>query len=85
MQSDQFNESRIGTVVVLALTTNLALAAMPGNVLVTKKESGLPKDSVVNVSQVATLDKAQLGETAGALSRFTLSEVDFGLRRVLGI
>lgn len=85
MQSDQFNESRIGTVVVLALTTNLALAAMPGNVLVTKKESGLPKDSVVNVSQVATLDKAQLGETAGALSRSTLSEVDFGLRRVLGL
>jgi mRNA interferase MazF len=85
VQSDKFNGSGIATAVIVALTTNLALAAMPGNVLVKKSEAGLPKDSVVNVSQIATIDKSQLGELAGELPVSLLHEVDVGLRLVLAL
>jgi mRNA interferase MazF len=68
VQTDEFNASRIRTVVVVALTTNLKLAAARGNLLCGRRETGLPKDSVVNVSQVLTIDKSLLVERAGHLS-----------------
>lgn len=85
LQSDKFNQSGIATTVVVSLTTNLALAAMPGNVLLKRQESGLPKDSVVNVSQIATVDKAQVGEVVGELPFASLREVEAGVRLALAL
>ena len=85
VQSDAFNRSRIRTVIAVALTANLRLVDAPGNVLVSAKASGLPKDSVANVSQVVTLDKEFLTELAGHIKGPLLSDVDSGLRLVLGL
>jgi mRNA interferase MazF len=85
VQSDRFNRSRISTVIVAALSTNIALAAAPGNTLVPGAISGLPRDSVVNVSQLLTVDKAFLTERAGALPHRLLVKVEDGLRLVLSI
>ena len=82
VQSDAFNHSRIQTVIVAAVTSNLRLAAAPGNVLLPKRQSRLPKDSVVNVSQVLTLDRALLTERVGLLPAQCLSTIDAGLRLV---
>jgi mRNA interferase MazF len=85
MQADAFNRSRIQTVIAVALTSNLRLVDAPGNVLVSAKASGLPKDSVANVSQVVTLDKAYLADLAGRLRGPLLADVETGLRLVLGL
>ncbi|HXJ41844.1 MAG TPA: type II toxin-antitoxin system PemK/MazF family toxin [Bryobacteraceae bacterium] len=83
VQADAFNLSRIQTVIVAAITTNLDLAAAPGNVLLTARASGLPRDSVVNVSQILTLDRSFLTEHAGTLSPRLQRSVDAGMRTVL--
>ena len=67
VQADAFNRSRIQTVIVAAITSKLGLAEAPGNVLLPARSSGLPRDSVVNVSQLLTLDRGFLTERAGAL------------------
>jgi mRNA interferase MazF len=85
VQSDAFNRSRIRTVIAVALTANLRLVDAPGNVLVPAGTSGLPKDSVANVSQVVTIDKDFLTEAAGRVRGRLLSDVDAGLRLVLGL
>ncbi len=85
VQSDAFNRSRIRTVIAVALTSNLRLVEAPGNVLVPAKASGLPKDSVANVSQVLTLDKDYLVELAGRIRGPLLAAVDGGLRLVLSV
>ncbi len=85
VQSDSFNRSRIGTVVVAAITSNPSLAAAPGNVLLRRRTSGLPKPSVVNVSQVLTLDRTMLTESVRALPRAEMTAVDNGLRLALGL
>ncbi len=85
VQSDEFNESRIRTVVVLTLTSNLRLASAPGNVLCRKTETGLPKESVVNVSQTATINKARLAQRVGRLPVRLMQQVEAGLRSVLGL
>jgi mRNA interferase MazF len=85
VQSDPFNRSRIGTVVVAAMTSNLALAEAPGNVRLTKKVSGLKKESVVNVSQLYTIDRTALGERVGRVPPLKMAEIDAGLRLVLAI
>jgi mRNA interferase MazF len=85
IQSDPFNESRISTAVVAVITSNLALAEAPGNVRTSKTETGLPKPSVVNVSQVVTIDKALMTERVRMLPSATLTRVDEGLRLVLGL
>ena len=85
VQTDEFNASRIRTVVVVALTTNLKLAAARGNLLCGRRETGLPKDSVVNVSQVLTIDKSLLVERAGHLSDRLFQQIEEGLRLVLGL
>ena len=84
VQHDSFNASRIRTVVVVAITGNLRLAAMPGNVLV-PATTGLPQDSVVNVTQLATLDRSDLIERIGALDPWLIGAVDDGIRRVLDL
>jgi mRNA interferase MazF len=83
VQSDDFNRSRIWTVVVVVLTTNLRLADAPGNVLVTKEDTALPRDSVANVSQVITLDKSFLTERVSQVSDRIMMVVEDGLRTVL--
>lgn len=85
LQADDFNRSRISTVVVAVLTSNLALAQAPGNVLARARRTGLPKDSVVNVSQLLTVDKRLLSKKVRALDSATMAEVDDGLRLVLAI
>lgn len=85
IQSDDFNESRINTVVAIALTTNLRLASAPGNVKLPKAKIGLTKESVANVSQVITLDKRYLSEEIGSIDRRTMLEIDEGIRLVLAL
>jgi mRNA interferase MazF len=85
VQTDAFNRSAIATVIVVALTTNLRLAAAPGNVLLTRRQSGLPKDSVANVTRVLTLDRSFLVEQVGAVTPDRMQDVDTGLTRVLGL
>ncbi len=85
VQADAFNRSRIATVVVATITANLDLAAAPGNVLLTAADSGLPRDSVVNVSQLLTLDRRFLATPAGTLAAERLAAVADGARLVLGL
>ncbi len=85
VQSDQYNASRISTVVVLPITSNTGLARFPGNVFVPASASGLPKDSVVNVSQPMTVDRAAVDEAGGELPESLMDAVDGGLRRVVGL
>ena len=85
VQSDPFNASRISTVVVAVVTSNLALADAPGNVRVARSESGLSKASVVDVSQLMTLDRALLTQRVRALPSSTLQRVDEGIRLLLGL
>jgi mRNA interferase MazF len=84
VQGDAFNRSRIGTVVCVPLTTNLRRAEAPGNVLLTADLTGLAKDSVVNVSQLVTLDQRTLSEPVGRLSAAKLQSVLSGIDVVLG-
>lgn len=85
VQSDDFNRSRIRTVISLVLTTNLRLAEAPGNVLVTKEDTTLPRDSVANVLQVITLDKTFLMERVSRVSDRIVMSVEDGLRTVLAL
>ena len=85
VQSDEFNESRIGTVIAAALTTNLRLAEAPGNVLVEVEDTGLSRESVVNVSQLVTVDRSFLVERAGRVEDRVMLRVDDGIRLVLAL
>jgi mRNA interferase MazF len=80
IQSRSFNRSRIQTVVTAVITGNLALADAPGNVEIGRRESGLPRPSVVNVSQLFTLDRRSLRSRAGRLKPATMEAVSEGLR-----
>ena len=84
VQGDSFNRSRIATVVCVALTSNLRWAEAPGSVLLSAKATGLPKDSVANVSQLVTLDKVSLTDRVGSLPDQKLELVLFGIDVVLG-
>lgn len=83
VQSDRFNASRLRTVIVVVLTTNLRLAAMPGNVALPAAVTGLPHDSVANVTQVATLDREELADLVGTVPAPLLEQIDRGLTLVL--
>jgi mRNA interferase MazF len=83
IQNNLFNRSRINTVVVCVLTSNLRRAEAPGNVLLEEGEGSLPKQSVVNVSQIYTVDKRDLVERIGRLSRRRMREVLAGVQLVL--
>jgi mRNA interferase MazF len=85
VQSNDFNESRIQTVVIAAITSNLSLARAPGNVPVSRRGTGLSRKSVVNVSQLLTLTKSLLTERIGRLDSGSLRRLDDGLRLVLAL
>ena len=82
IQDDTFTQSNINTVIVVIITSNLNLAAAPGNVLLPRSASGLSKDSVANVSQILTLDKKFLTERIGSLPDELQLEVDDGIRTI---
>jgi mRNA interferase MazF len=85
VQSDDYSASALSTVVAVVLTSNTALAAMPGNVFVPASASGLPRDAVVNVTGIVTLDEDDVTEMSGQLPSYLLADVDQGLRRVLDL
>ena len=84
VQCDALNRSRIATVICVPLTSNLKWAGAPGNVLLKAGTTGLPKDSVANVSQVVTLDRAQLVQRAGKLSVRQVAAIMDGIDIILG-
>ena len=85
VQSDGFNRSRLRTVIAVVLMTNLRLLDAPGNVLIPAKASGLPKDSVANISQVITVDRDFLLERGGRIRGQPMRDLENGLRLVLGL
>jgi mRNA interferase MazF len=85
IQAEAFNRSLIGTVVVAAVTSNLRIEEAPGNVRLSRRESRLPRPSVVNVSQILTVDRRFLLERISRLPGETLADVDAGLRLVLSL
>lgn len=85
VQANSFNRSAIRTVLALALTSNLTLADAPGNVLLSADVTGLPKDSVANVSQLLNLDKRHLLEKVSQLSLHEMGLIDEGLRKILDL
>jgi mRNA interferase MazF len=85
VQSDAFNQSAIHTVIAAAITSNLRLAAAPGNVILRKRESRLGKDSVINVAQLVTLSKEFLVDQIGTIPPARIREVEGGLRLVLSL
>jgi mRNA interferase MazF len=85
VQSDPFNRSRIGTVIVAALTSNLRLQSAPGNVLLPRGTAGLDRDSVINASQIITVDRTFLTDRLGRISIAKQRELDAGLRLVLAL
>jgi mRNA interferase MazF len=85
VQADDFNRSSIRTVICASVTSNLNLAVAPGNVQLSTRASGLPKASVVNVSQLISVDRTRLTERVKRLDAQSMRQVDEGLRLVLGL
>jgi mRNA interferase MazF len=85
VQSNDFNESAIRTSICAAITSNMRLANAPGNVRVTRRVSGLPHDSVIDVSQLITLDKQILTENVGRLPAQSMRDVEAGIKLVLAL
>ena len=85
IQANAFNSSAIATVIVAVITSNLALAQAPGNLRIARADSGLPQPSVVNVSQIITVDKSVLTAKVKALPATVMAAVDEGMRLVLAL
>ncbi|MGY5885340.1 type II toxin-antitoxin system PemK/MazF family toxin [Modestobacter lacusdianchii] len=85
IQADAYNASRLSTVLTAVITSNTALAAMPGNVFLPAAATGLPRDSTVNVTALATLDRHDLDGLVGHVPAALMQDVDRGLRRVLAL
>lgn len=85
VQADAFNRSRLRTVIGVALTSNPRYLDAPGNVLLPASRTGLPRDSVANVTQLVTVDEEYLADRAGQIPRKLMSRVDAGMRLVLGL
>ena len=85
IQDDAFNNSNINTIIVIPLTTNLTLLEAPGNVLLTKKETSLLKDSVANISQIVTIDKERFEKKVSKLKAKNLIKIEDGIKLVLSI
>jgi mRNA interferase MazF len=83
IQNNVFNRSRIATVLVCALTSNLTRANAPGNILLEKNEANLPKQSVVNVSQIFTVSKEQLQQKIGTLGKARIEQILAGIQLVI--
>ena len=85
LQAEPFNRSRLRTVVGIVVSSNTRLLDAPGNVLLPAKETGLPRDSVANVTQLVTVDRDYLEQRAGKVSPRTLARVEVGIRLVLDL
>jgi len=83
IQSNNFNKSKINTIIAAVITSNIRLSAAPGNILLSTQKSKLPKESVINVSQLITIDKSFLTEKVNTLSNSIMANVDEGVRLVL--
>jgi mRNA interferase MazF len=85
LSADQYNRSRLQTVTVVVVTTTAQLAALPGNVPIPADLGVLEMDSVINVTQIATIDREALEERMGAIPDWLLTQLDAGLQRALGL
>ena len=85
VQADAFNRSRLRTVIGVALTSRTRYLDAPGNVLLPGSETGLPRDSVANVTQLVTLDEDYLAERSGQIPQALMSRIEAGLRLVIGL
>jgi mRNA interferase MazF len=85
ISADPYNRSRLATVLAAVVSSNTKLAAMPGNVFLPAAATGLPRDSVVNVTALVTINKTDLSEQAGIASLTLIREINRGLRRVLDL
>lgn len=85
ISADAYDRSRLATVLAAVITSNTRLAAMPGNVFLPGATTGLPRDSVVNVTALVTLNKTDLADQVGSLSGELLNDVERGLRQVLNL
>lgn len=85
VQEDHFNQSRLATVIVLSLTSNLKFQELPGNIYLSKRDSGLTKDSVINATQITAIDKIWLDEFVSDLPWAIMAQVDESLRLVLSL
>ncbi len=85
VQSDQFNQSNLETVIGIVVTSNMCLSHMPGNIIITPKQSGLGQDCVVNITQVVTANKSDLLEFVGTLPAAKIEQIEKGLRLVLSL
>jgi mRNA interferase MazF len=85
VQDDSYNRSRLNTVIVVGLTTNLRLAMSPGNVFVPSPTGGLKEDSVVNVSQLGAVDRRSVEQRIGVLPDQLIEKIDAGLRLILSL
>ena len=85
IQADPYNLSRLATVLVAVVTSNTSLATMPGNTFLPAAATGLPRDSVVNVTALVTLNKTDLSDPIGITPPSVMNDVDRGLRRVLDL
>jgi mRNA interferase MazF len=85
LSADQYNRSRLGTVTVAVVTTTTQLAALPGNVMIPADLGLLARDCVINVTQIATVDRRVLEERIGAPPDWVVSQLDAGLQRALGL
>ncbi len=85
IQSDAFNKSKINTVICAVITSNIKLANAPGNVLLKKNDSNLPKESVVNISQIITVDKSFLTKCAGTINKKLFEKVENGIRLAIDL
>lgn len=85
LQSNEFNQSRINTIIAATISSNMNLGLAPGNVTLSKKSVGLDRESVVNVSQLITLDKSFLNDRLGKVSSSKMQAIDEGVRLVLAL
>ena len=85
IQNDAINDSKINTIIMLAITSTLKFGELPGNVILRKGEANMPKRCVINVSQMKSVDKASIREPIGMLSKSKISAVEEGIRLVLDL
>ena len=85
IQADNYNGSRLATVLAAVITSNTTVATMPGNVFLSRGDTGLPRDSVVNVTALITLDKRDLEDRVGLVPGHLMTDIDRGLRMVLAL
>lgn len=85
ISADTYNRSRLATVLAAVVSSNTKLAAMPGNVFLPSNATGLPRDSVLNVTALVTLNKTDLGDQAGSVPLTLMQQIDVGLRRALNL